>query len=152
MVETTVLLNRRRLDEKRVLGIKPDGRSAFSDLIARLAARVPELDAARLADGGPFMYGPWVVCLTYEPDLALDCVIVHLDAGPLPASDPASAAIALLEANHESCLQRSGFSISPLTGHAVYSEALALENLSIDDLLAAFERGAQHAARLATPD
>lgn len=154
MVETRALLRRRCLDETISVGVKDDGRRAFAELIALFASHTPGLDAPRMMDGGPFMYGRWAVCLTYEPKLAPDCAILHMDVGPLPTSEhePVSVPVALLESNHESCLQRRGFSISPLTGHVVYSEALALEGLGIDDLLMALERIAQHAVRLITLD
>ncbi|WP_157646670.1 hypothetical protein [Burkholderia ubonensis] len=150
MMETGALLRRRCLDEKIAIGVKDDGRGAFVELIVQLAEHTPGLDAPHMMDGGPFMYGRWTVCLTYEPKLAPDCVILHMDVGPLPTSerDAVSVPVSLLESNHESCLQRRGFSISTLTGHIVYSEALALEGFGIDDLRVALERIAQHVARL----
>jgi len=118
-----------------------------------LAAHGTGLDSAHMMNGGPFMYGRWLTCLTYEPELALDCAILHMDLGPLlTRRDAASAAVALLESNHESCMQRRGFSLSPVTGHIIYSEALVLDDLSIDDLLMALERSAQRVAHVVEPD
>jgi len=134
------------------VALKGDRRPLFDDLIARLAARGTGLDSAHMMNGGPFMYGRWPTSLTYEPELAPDCAILHMDLGPLPTRSDALVAVALLESNHESCMQRRGFSLSPVTGHIIYSEALFLNELSIDDLLFALERSAQRVAHIIEPD
>ena len=151
-METAALRNRYSFNAGATSAATGDGRLAFADLVVRLAACTPGLDAAQIMDGGPFMYGRWVVSLTCEPDLTPNCAILHMDFGPLPTSRCVSVAQALLEDNHDSCMQRRGFSLSPLTGHIVYSEALALETLDVDELLIALERNAQRAISLVTVD
>jgi hypothetical protein len=152
IVNAKSLLRIRRTDEKMPPAGNCNGRLAFADLVVQLAALAPGLDSASLMEGGPFSYGRSIACLTYEPDVAPNCAILHIDVGSLSSSDPASAALALLEDNHESCMQRRGFSITPVTGHVVFSVALPLENLGTDALLDALEQNAQRAARLVGSD
>ncbi|WP_157645119.1 hypothetical protein [Burkholderia ubonensis] len=151
-METAALRTRHRIDEKAVPATQCDRRLAFADLIARLAAGTAGLDAAQMMEGGPFIYGHCVASLTHEPELAPDCVFLHLDMGPVPANRSVSVTQALLQANHDSCMQRRGFSLSPRTGHIVYFQALALDALDVDDLLVALECGVQYAGELIAGD
>lgn len=133
-------------------GARPSGRARFDGLLQQLATLHPALAGVPLAEGSPFLCGRQLVSLSDGGALAPGRVVVHVDLDDLVgARPPADLHVRLLTANHDGCLQGRGYSLSPDTGHIVYSESLPLDGLTAERLVAEVQRICEGVERFLQP-